>query len=141
MRAAVVVAALAAAAALVAACPGALQDPAAFTAACPDVPSQIFAMRCAGSGCHGADAPAASLDLVSPGVAERLYARPAAGGPGLLIDPANPDGSVLVRKLTPTPPFGAQQPPGAPLDPATIDCIRRWVRSVGIADLPPGASD
>jgi len=141
MRLAITMLVAAVAAALFTACPGALEDPAAFTATCPDVPSQILALRCAGSGCHGADAPAAGLDLVSPGVGARLYGRPAAGGPGLLIDPGNPDGSVLIRKLTSTPPFGAQQPPGAPLDPATIDCIRRWVRTLDAGDLGAGSHD
>jgi hypothetical protein len=113
-----------------AACPGKLQDPSRFTAACPDVPTQILAVRCAGGGCHATAPFAAGLDLVSPNVAARLVNVAASGGPGLLVDPMNPDGSVLVRKLTSTPPFGAQQPPGAPLDPATVDCIRTWVRSL-----------
>jgi hypothetical protein len=130
---------LAALVALAAGCPGSLQDPARFTAACADVPSQIFVTRCATSGCHDATTKAASLDLISPNVGGRLLGRAAVGGPGLLIDAANPDGSVLVRKLTPTPPFLAQQPPGMPLDPATIDCIRRWVRSVVVTD--GGTSD
>jgi hypothetical protein len=120
-------------------CPGSLQDPARFTAACPDVPTMILATRCGTGGCHDAASKAASLDLVSPDVGSRLLNRSAVGGPGLLIDAANPDGSVLVRKLTPTPPFLAQQPPGAPLDAATIDCIRRWVRTVIVVD--GGTSD
>ena len=124
---------------LAAGCPGSLQDPARFTAACPDVPTQILAMRCAEGGCHDAATRAASLDLITPDVGARLYNRPAVGGLGLLIDAVSPDSSVLVRKLTPAPPFGAQQPPGAPLDPATIDCIRRWVRTVGVTD--GGTSD
>ncbi|MGZ3428921.1 MAG: hypothetical protein ACXVCV_19850 [Polyangia bacterium] len=124
---------------LAAGCPGSLQDPARFTAACPDVPTQILATSCATNGCHDAATRAASLDLITPDVGARLLNRSAVGGPGLLIDAANPDGSVLVRKLTPTPPFGAQQPPGAPLDPASIDCIRRWVRSVVVTD--GGTSD
>jgi hypothetical protein len=121
--------------ALVAAgCPGKLQDPARFTAACPDVPTQILALRCAGAGCHATAPFAAGLDLASPNVAARLVGVAATGGPGLLVDPMNPDGSVLIRKLTSTPPFGGQQPPGAPLDPATIDCIRAWVRTLAPSD-------
>ena len=133
--------ALVACALLLAGCPGSLHDPARFTATCPDVPTMILAARCGTGGCHDASTKAASLDLVSPDVGGRLLNRPAAGDKTLLlIDPSNPDGSVLVRKLTSTPPFGAQQPPGAPLDPMTIDCIRRWVRTVGISDLG-GTSD
>jgi hypothetical protein len=119
---------------LAAGCPGSLQDPARFTVSCDDVPTTILVPRCATSGCHDATTKAASLDLSGADVGARMINRAATGGPGLLIDAGNPDGSVLVRKLTPTPPFGAQQPPGAPLDPATIDCIRRWVRTVAVTD-------
>lgn len=109
-------------------CPGSLQDPARYTAACADVPTQTFPARCATASCHSAAARAGALDLESPNVAARLVGIAATGGPGLLIDPDNPDGSVLVRKLTPSPPFGRQDPPDAPLDAATLDCIRQWVR-------------
>jgi hypothetical protein len=121
--------------ALVAGCPGALKDPSRFTAACPDVPSMILATRCATAACHSASARAGGLDLISPGLSRRLVGVTAHGGPGLLVDLLDPDGSVLVRKLTPTPPFGAQDPPGAPLDPAAIDCIRKWVRTLGVSDM------
>jgi hypothetical protein len=99
------------------------------------VPSQLFVPRCGGAGCHAPGAPAAGLDLVSDGVAARLVGVQAQGGPGLLVDPLSPDSSVLVRKLTPAPPFGAQQPPGMPHEPAAIDCIRRWVRTLEPLDL------
>ncbi|MCA1665660.1 MAG: hypothetical protein LC659_15565, partial [Myxococcales bacterium] len=111
-------------------CPGSLADPSRFTAACADVPSETFASRCATAGCHSADARAGSLDLESPAVAARLVGVRATGGEGLLIDPDNSDASIIVRKLTPSPPFGQQDPPGAPLDPATLGCIRDWVRRV-----------
>ncbi len=126
-----------AALALLPGCPGSLRDPERFNAPCPaDVPAQILVPSCAGASCHSATAHAAALDLESPGLPARLVGVHATGGDGLLVDPANPDGSVLVRKLTPTPPFGAQQPPGAPLDPATVDCIRVWVRAIisGVGD-------
>jgi hypothetical protein len=121
-------------------CPGSLADPARFTAACADVPTMTFAARCATTSCHSAAAAAGALDLESPAVSARLVGQPAVGGPGLLIDPSNPDGSVLVRKLTPSPPFGKQDPPGAPLDPATIDCIRDWVRRVAATCTPDGGT-
>lgn len=111
-------------------CPGSLQDPARYTAACADVPTATFPARCATASCHSAAARAGALDLESAGVAARLVDVPASGGAGLLIDPADPDGSVLVRKLTPSPPFGRQDPPDAPLEPATLDCVRDWVRRV-----------
>jgi hypothetical protein len=121
--------------ALATGCPGALKDPSRFTAACPDVPSMILATRCGTAACHSASARAGGLDLISPGLSGRLVDVPATGNPALLrVDSLSPDASVLVRKLTPTPPFGAQDPPGAPLDPATIDCIRKWVRTLSRED-------
>lgn len=119
---------------LAAGCPGSLKDPSRFTSGCPDVPTAILGARCATAGCHDAAARAGGLDLGSPGVAQRLVGVTARGGPGLLVDPGNPDGSILVRKLTPSPPFGKQDPPGAPLDPASLDCIRKWVRTLVVAD-------
>ena len=116
-------------------CPGSLKDPSRFTAACPDVPTAILGARCATAGCHTAGDRAGGLDLVSPGLTQRLVGVTAHGGPGLLVDPGNPDGSILVRKLTPTPPFGAQDPPGAPLDPQSLDCVRKWVRTLTAADM------
>jgi hypothetical protein len=122
--------ALAAAALLCAGCPGSLGDTSRFTAACPtDIQAAIFVPRCATSGCHSAADHVAALDLESPNVDTRLVGTPATGGDGLLIDPSYTDGSVLIRKLTPAPPFGAQQPPGAPLDALSIDCIRAWART------------
>lgn len=125
---------------ITAGCPGSLADPTRFTAACDDVATVTFPARCATAACHSAAAAAGSLDLESPGVSRRLVGQPAVGGPGLLIDPSNPDGSVLVRKLTPAPPFGKQDPPGAPLDAATIDCIRDWVRRVAATCTPDGGT-
>jgi hypothetical protein len=112
-------------------CPGSIGDSSRFTAACTDVPTQLFVQRCATAACHSAAARAGALDLESADVAARLVRVHASGDPKqLLIDPDNPDGSVLVRKLTPSPPFGQQDPPGAPLDPRSLDCIRTWVRGV-----------
>jgi len=121
-------------------CPGSLADPSRFTAACADVPSETFVSRCATAGCHSVDAHAGALDLESPGVAARLVGVAASGGEGLLIDPDNSDASIIVRKLTPSPPFGQQDPPGAPLDAATLDCIRDWVRRVARACTPDGGT-
>ena len=132
--------ALAVVVAAAAGCPGSLADPARYTAPCADVPAQTFPARCATASCHSAAARAGALDLESPGVAARLVGVPASGGDGLLIDPDHSDASVLVRKLTPSPPFGRQDPPGAPLDPATLDCIRDWVRRVARACSPDGGT-
>src|SRR4051812_37554038 len=68
-------------------CPGKLKDPGRFTdggiggsgggSNCPDAPTKILAMKCAGSTCHSGATPAQNLDLVSPGVAERIVGKAA----------------------------------------------------------------
>ncbi len=126
------------------ACPGSLGDPDrclsiesdAGTALdtgsqCPDVPGVVFAGNCTLAGCHNAADRANGLDLQSPGVGARLLNVRATGGPGLLIDPANPSQSVVYTKLTPAPPFGVRMPFGKmPLDVATVGCVLTWVSSV-----------
>ncbi len=45
-----------------------------------------------------------------------------------LVKEFDPDGSILYRKLTPTPPFGSRMPQGGPFLTATeLDLIRRWI--------------
>jgi hypothetical protein len=124
------------------ACAGTLDDPARFEtqalsdsglaggdgggAACPVIPD-LFAQACSSAGCHGQVDKIQGLDLQSPNVASRLVGVRAMGG-GLLLDPANPNQSVIYTKLTPTPPFGARMPSGKPaLDDATVACVLSWV--------------
>src|SRR5689334_17064527 len=75
------------AAVLLAGCPGKLREPERFTDAgpsdggsnCPDVPTEIFAKKCAGSSCHSGATPVQDLDLVSAGVAARVVGKGAVG--------------------------------------------------------------
>lgn len=132
-------------AALLAACAGALEDPARFDyldagpgsdagfargdGGCDPVPA-IFVPTCATASCHSARAQQGKLDLESPGLPHRLVGAQAAGGPGLLIDPKNPDQSVLLTKLGDTPPFKFQMPLGrAPLGADDVACVQDWVRA------------
>lgn len=78
--------------------------------------------------------PAAGLDLASPGQGARMIDKPATGGPGLLIDPVFPEKSVLLLKVSATPPFGSRMPlAGTPLDAPTIQCLTDWAA----AQIPP----
>lgn len=98
-----------------------------------DTPA-LFAARCAGAGCHGADSPAAGLDLVSSGVAQRLSLAPASQCPGVLADPSDPEGSLLYRKVAGDPECGARMPLGRdPLSEAEVACVRDFIASL----LPP----
>ena len=137
MRAALMLAAALAAAG----CPGSLTDPSRFRegAECPDVPAEIFATKCAAGPCHAAYTPAAGLDLITPGVAERLVGEPAAGeecaGMGTLAVPDDPEASLLYLKLTGTPPCGAAMPLLAePLSDKELSCVRDWIAAQGAPD-------
>jgi hypothetical protein len=133
-------------AATVAACAGTLEDKEKFLAyeldgspyfdgggqvSCPDVPTAIIAPHCTIPGCHNTkdNANAGMLDLQAPNIFGRLVGKPAAGGPGILIDPGgDPTKSVLWEKLNYPPPFQSRMPFGAmPLDDMTISCVGQWI--------------
>ena len=50
------------------------------------------------------------------------------GQHGPAVTPGDAAGSLIIRKLSPTPPFGDRMPRGGPyLDDATIQVIRTWI--------------
>ncbi len=90
----------------------------------------IIAPTCATALCHSAREQQGSLDLQSPGLPGRLIGVAASGGPGLLIDAARPDSSVLYLKVLSPPPFGAQMPLlGAQLTADQVACLRSWIHA------------
>lgn len=122
-------------------CPGKLRDPERFTDGgvtdggnCPDVPTEIFAMKCAGSVCHSGATPAQSLDLVSPGVASRVVGKTSGECIGPLADPSDPEGSALYIKISGTM-CGSRMPSGSTLSDSEIACVKDW-----IAEQTPVAS-
>ena len=124
-------------------CAGALDQPERFTnLGTPDagqVPAsdggcdpvgQMFPLSCSTSACHSAQSQQANLDLESPGLPARLVGKQAHGGPGLLIDAANPAQSVMLLKVLDPPPFQFQMPLGAPpLSPEDTACLHAWIDS------------
>ena len=92
----------------------------------------FFGPSCATGLCHSADIQQANLDLASPGMPGRLVGKASNGYPGLLlIDPANPDNSLMYTKTTVNPPGNVFQMPLA-LDPLTdvqAACLLEWVRN------------
>lgn len=129
-------------------CPGRLTDPERFgvgisrtDAGTPrgdggadaiDVPTML-AEQCAGSGCHGASSPAFGLDLVSPGLEERLLESTSATCMGRpMVDPADPDASLLLEKVVEeTPACGARMPyTREPLSQAQQDALRAWIAAL-----------
>jgi hypothetical protein len=91
---------------------------------------QIFPPSCSTSACHSAQSQQGNLDLESSGLPGRLVNKQAHGGPGFIIDSSNPAQSVLLLKLTDTPPFQFQMPLGAPpLSADEITCLQAWVQA------------
>src|SRR4051812_2637421 len=85
--------------ALVAGCPGEITD---FTPFQCNIEEGLFKASCTNPGCHTSKNPAGSLDLQSPNVTARLVGKPGSQDcPGTLVDPNDPEGSVLYKKLTP----------------------------------------
>jgi hypothetical protein len=131
---------------LLAGCPGTLADKALYEAAldgaggpngaeggadagpCGDVVARIFVPTCGGTACHGTNAPQQDLDLVSPGLASRVVGVTAKGCAVMLADPADPEGSLIYQKLSPTPPCGAPMPLARPpLSRADAACVLAWI--------------
>jgi hypothetical protein len=122
---------LAVATVLGAGCAGELENPARFTNCPPGSVEQLFQARCQsadGTGCHGSNAPEADLDLVSPGVGDRvrgLTSKALCEGRALVEAPGG--SHLLVEKLD-EPECGSPMPLGQPaLSPNEIECVRRWV--------------
>ena len=102
-----------------------------------DPVTDIFPPSCTTSACHSAQSQQGNLDLQSAGLPKRLVGKLAHGGPGLLIDPAHVDQSVLLTKLSDTPPFGFQMPLGAsPLSADEMTCLTAWV-GAAVTDAGP----
>jgi hypothetical protein len=123
------VALLATVATSVAACAGELDDPARFAECRAGQAEELVAQRCTTIGCHGANQPAAGLDLASSGLGARLVgvASPSDECGGRLYISTTDDRHLFLDKLG-KPPCGARMPfAQAALSGADIECIRRWV--------------
>ena len=93
-----------------------------------DPVSDLFPLTCSTSACHSAQSQQGNLDLESSGLPKRLVDKQAHGGPGLLIDSKAPSQSVMLLKVTDTPPFQFQMPLGAPpLSPEDVACLQAWI--------------
>lgn len=106
----------------------------------------VFAKSCATVGCHKAIGAQAGLDLESPGANARLIniaathkdaSMPAACAMGdKLVDPAMSAKSWLLLKVTKSAAdtnCGYSMPIGKALEPADVDCIKKYVADVAAA--------
>ena len=121
-----------------AACPGTLDRPERFIIdagpAC-DVEGTFFKKSCGGSGCHetilgdAGVAPANGLDLVSPGVADRITTGKAFACMMLPLQ------SYILAKVKPGPPCGSPMPLGQdPLKEADLKCLEDYLAKLAPTD-------
>lgn len=96
-----------------------------------DMQTQLFTPSCATAGCHGGSRPQAGLSLVDGASYAALVNIGSTTNPGrLLVDPGNPEESVLLltlrRSLRPA------MPPAGPLPVAVIDSVAAWIAAGAI---------
>lgn len=110
---------------------------------------EVFELEgCSAGGCHAAPVRA-GLDLVSDGLAARLAGAPAQT-PGcegrVLIDPVDPERSLLLQSVGGVAPPGGDTDPCQPIMPpgrgtvseASLACLQAWVHDVAV-DFRPDA--
>jgi hypothetical protein len=107
------------------------------------VQALFSAKSCTVSGCHASTQPAAGLDLMSAGLADRLLDKSPVAGVGLqpsmcvganrnyLNGGSDPATGLLLDKVGTTPPCGARMPSGLPpLNNSQMACLRSWALTV-----------
>jgi hypothetical protein len=107
-----------------------------------EISQNILMPKCGNSACHGLPSPQAGLDLVSPGVRDRLLRELARSKPSgcdgrPLITP-DLAGGVFLAKITGIA-CGNQMPTTkAPLSAMEIRCIMDWIKPPGATpEVPP----
>ena len=93
------------------------------------IQKDIFAKSCLSAGCHGANQPAAGLDLSGANTESVLVNKPAALCNGTLVVPGDPANSVLFQKLN-SPSCGVKMPIGGALSDAQIVCVYQWISAL-----------
>jgi hypothetical protein len=103
--------------------PGSAEPPACVT--------KIFKDTCGTVGCHAAKQM--QVDLVSAGVTARLVDQKSASATckDRVFIATDGKPSLLLQKLSATPPCGAKMPLVGTLTSANEDCLNQWVMSLG----------
>jgi hypothetical protein len=128
------------------ACAPGLGDPSRFEVdeVCDfDVQEDLLVPRCATApACHVPHEPAAGLEFVTGGLAERLLRNEATTCDGhRLIDAANPSDSFILTRVSAEPacdgtPIERMPLVGEPLSARELTCLTRWVESIA-REAPP----
>lgn len=114
-------------------CPGTLDNKDQFLAGGANCPSDVpafLAQKCGTANCHSSAAPAAMLDLQSPGVEARVTDKTGAQCIGKLANTSDPENSLLYTKLLDPPGCGLRMPIGAPLSAEEAICIAQWIETL-----------
>jgi hypothetical protein len=90
---------------------------------------EIFTPRCAFAGCHGGANAAAGMSLAADRIGAQLIGATSPTSGQKRVDPGNPEGSYLLKKLRGDAGIsGAQMPLGdAPLSAEQLEMIRAWI--------------
>ena len=93
------------------------------------ISDQIFSQSCAFNGCHGGGAPAANMSLEAESVAAEIIGVASTQLANLKrVDPGNPEGSYLLKKLRGDSDIvNSQMPLGSVLSDEQIEMIREWI--------------
>ncbi len=127
---------------LAAGCAGDLENPQRFTDCPPGQVEQMFQAKCAGAdgmGCHSANMPDAELDLVSPGVGERVKSLTSTNMcEGRALVEADPSAThLMVEKVEEDPTCGSRMPFGEQeLSAKEIECVRRRTEDLATEASP-----
>jgi hypothetical protein len=101
---------------------------------CPDfvdLQTEFIAPTCGTAFCHDSDIPIAGLDLVSPGVAERVVDEPDRSENCTLVDSADIANSLMILSLEDAPPCSLRMPfGGQPLPDDEKACVEVWVEQL-----------
>jgi hypothetical protein len=126
---------------VLAGCPGSLSNPGDFIdgGSAPKNAEAILADSCGIPGCHDSTPQAqAGLDLVSPGVENRVVGVNATGlgcESDILVVAGDPDGSYLLDKVFNAPWIcGLEMPTVGALSAQEVETLRQWIIDLGGAD-------
>lgn len=107
-------------------------------AAPPACVLQVFKTTCGLPACHAK--ATAQVDLASPAVADRLIDKKSVSATcmGRVFVSSSGMSSLLLDKLTDTPPCGVKMPLTGTISAADLQCLTSWVQSVGDSSQDAG---
>ncbi len=122
---------------VVAGCPGSLDNPEAFIdgGTPPKDADTVFEESCATLGCHDDMTEASGLNLLPPGVADRVVDQDAEGlgcESRKLVIAGDPDSSYLLDKVLGRAGIcGSRMPPLSMLSDSDTEVLRQWIIDLG----------